>query len=259
MPNKKVIDISHWQTIPESLEMARADGVVGVIHKCTEGPSGLDDKYGARRYLARHAGLLWGAYHFLRPGDMQAQAAHFVEYAEPTRFTLLAADHEDAGVSLDDLEEWLVEVERLTGTRPIIYSGHVLKEQLNSPHPVLNEDNYRLWLADYTPPADLPDGWMDYWLWQHTQEGEVAGIDPPTDLDDYQGTDEELTKEWTGRGIGPGPVPPPKPDKDTLSPKEFQQALKAEGFYSGEVDGLSGPLTRAAVDDWFEDGDSLDI
>src|SRR5262249_39719025 len=75
------------------------------------------------------AGLLWGAYHFLQPGNMKDQAQYFVSKAGKN-LDLYVADHEDEGVSLDDLKTFLREVKRLTGKSSIIYSGHVLKEQL---------------------------------------------------------------------------------------------------------------------------------
>lgn len=57
----------------------------------------------------------------------------------------------------------------------------------------------------------------------------------------------------------PSPEPDPEPDGATLSPKGFQASLKAAGYYPGEVDGLSGPQTRGAVDQWFADGELLEI
>lgn len=255
--NKLVIDLSHWNTIPESLHPAQGDGVRGTIHKATEGSTGTDSKYASRRFLAKDAGLLFGAYHFLRPGDMRAQADHFLDVAEPDLNMLLAADHEDNRVSLSDLQAWLERVEDQIGRRPVIYSGHVLKEQLKGKHPTINGTNYRLWLAQYSTSPTLPPGWDSYWLWQYSQEGEVDGILPPVDLNDYQGTEAELAATWSGGDAVP--VPEPAPSGDTLTPRVFQLALQVAGFYDGEIDGLSGPMTRDAVDNWFEDGSPLEI
>jgi lysozyme len=259
MPNAKVIDLSHWNAIPSSLKPAAAAGVLGVIHKVTEGSGGVDDKYGARRWLANDAGLLWGGYHFLRPGDQRAHAQHFLEEAQPDARTLLAADHEDSRVSLGELGIWLEEIERLAGRRPVIYSGHVLKDQLGGDvDSVINGSRYRLWLAQYGDDYDLPPGWDEPWLWQWTQSGTIDGVTPPTDLNDYQGTDEELAAEWTGTGELE-PVPTPPAVEGSLTPEAFQYALRGAGFYKGEIDGMSGPLTRTALDDWFADGTPLDL
>lgn len=209
MPNPIVIDLSHHNTVPESFEEAKAAGIVGVIHKASEGGSYVDDKVDSRFYLAQQAGLLWGLYHFMRPGDQTEHAAFFVDVA--TNFgdenTLLAVDHEDPDVSLADLKVFLDEVVRLTGRLPVIYSGHVLKEQLDGKaDPEL--DGYLLWLADYSAPATLPPGFKAYWLWQYTDSGQVPGVTPPTDLND--GDVNDVVMRWSGSAY---PVPEPEPDE----------------------------------------------
>lgn len=199
-----VIDISHWQENPD-FDAIRQDGVVGVIHKATEGASNVDADYAPRRTQAEAAGLLWGAYHFLRPGNMTTQARHFVENAGD--IDIYAADHEDPGVSLDDLKAFLREVEALTGTKAIIYSGHVIKDQVHGRDPDLVD--HRLWLAHYTTgtPTWPKDTWPTWWLWQYTDEGSCAGIAGNVDCNHYQGTEDDLVSEWTGEAPTPAPVP----------------------------------------------------
>src|SRR3954468_12510430 len=101
-----VIDISHWQTVNPGFEPAKAEGIVGVIHKLTEGSSYVDDVVDARAFLADAAGLKFGVYHFVRPGNMKQQAEFFVNTANKLGLDedgelLYALDHEDLGVSLD--------------------------------------------------------------------------------------------------------------------------------------------------------------
>jgi len=98
------IDLSHWQTIPQSLVPAREAGILGVIHKMTEGSGYVDDKADNRYYLAQEAGLLWGLYHFVQPGDMAQQVDHFLHSAAPysDENTLFVLDWEVSSVSLDD-------------------------------------------------------------------------------------------------------------------------------------------------------------
>jgi lysozyme len=206
------IDISHHQVIPESLVAAKQSGILGVIHKATEGKSYVDDKYAARKHLAADAGMLFGAYHFLRPGDMEDQAAFFVETAGLDPAMLYAADHEDARVSLGELKGFLAAVNDIIG-RPngcVIYSGHVLKEQLGT-KPDAFITAHRLWLAQYSSSPSLPAGFTGFWGWQYTDKGTVPGINPPTDLNAYDGTADELAAEWSGSGVAPVP-PEPAPD-----------------------------------------------
>jgi GH25 family lysozyme M1 (1,4-beta-N-acetylmuramidase) len=207
------IDLSHHNSIPSSLQAAADAGIVGVIHKCTEGTTHVDDKADARWYLAKEAGLMWGLYHFVRPGSMEAQVDFFLENAAEIsdENTLLALDWEDTGVSLDDAVEFMALVEQRTGRAPVLYSGHVLKEALGgSADPRLSQ--YRLWLAQYASAPTLPPGWDQYWGWQYTDQGSVPGITPPTDVNAYPGSADGLIASWSGAGedVEPGPEPEPE-------------------------------------------------
>src|SRR5262245_23181873 len=218
MPTTRVIDLSHHNVIPESLQAAKDAGVWAVIHKLTENVGFTDDKVESRCFLARQAGLLWGVYHFIRPGNIRQQAEFFVEQAKALGVaddaTLYVLDHEDAGVSLDDALEFLRAVEELSGHRPAIYSGHVLKDQLGG-EPEEEISQYRLWLAQYTSgEPDLPPGFDAYWLWQFTDDGSVPGIDPPVDCNAYDYTEADLRDEWSGNGAAPGPEPAPEPEAE---------------------------------------------
>ncbi|MFZ1189095.1 MAG: glycoside hydrolase family 25 protein [Pseudolabrys sp.] len=107
-----MVDLSHWDVV-DSFEDAKDDGVVGIIHKATESNNYFDPTYNQRKNDALAAGLLWGACHFLRPRKMKDQAQYFVTKAAKD-LGLYAGDHEDEGVSLDDLKTFLREVKRLT-------------------------------------------------------------------------------------------------------------------------------------------------
>jgi lysozyme len=211
-----VIDISHWQTVNPGFEPAKAEGIVGVIHKLTEGSGYVDDTVDARAFLAREAGMLFGVYHFVRSGSMSQQAQFFVDTVDKLNLDedgelLYALDHEDPDVSLDQAIEFLETVAELTGKSPVLYSGHVLKEQLAScstPPKALYA--YRLWLAQYSSSPELPKGYDSYWLWQYTDKGQLPGIAPAVDLNQYFGDRvEDLIEEWAGVDM---PEPGPEPD-----------------------------------------------
>lgn len=199
MPTPVVIDLSHHNSISSSLKAAKAAGILGIIHKLTEGTGFVDSKAAARYFLAGEADMLWGLYHFARPGDPKKQADFFVKKAQELKIadegTLYVLDHEDTGFSVDDAVEFLRRVEELTGQQPVIYSGHVLKEQLKTK---ANPDiiKYRLWLAQYGSKAELPKGFTEWWLWQYTENGTCEGISPPVDLNAYSGDD--LANDWSG-------------------------------------------------------------
>ena len=199
MPTPVVIDLSHHNTIPGTLKPAHAAGIIGLIHKATEGSSYQDNKVDAREYLAREANMMFGLYHFIRPDNISKQADNFMSvYKRYKRDDILIVlDYEDMDVSLDMCGEWLAGVEGRTGIIPVVYSGHVLKEKLGGKkHPVINGDTYPLWLAQYGLKAELPAGWDEYWLWQYTDKGTIAGVTPPTDLN--TGDPVRIKEVWLG-------------------------------------------------------------
>lgn len=214
------IDLSHHNSIPNSLHEAAAAGIVGVIHKCTEGVSVVDEDADARWHLAKEAGLMWGLYHFVRPGDMSDQVDHFLLNAEmiSDENTLLALDWEDSGVSLDQAVEFMALLEQRTGRAPVLYSGHVLKEALGGSADV-RLTGYRLWLCHYTSGSPtLPPGWDEYWGWQYTDQGSCPGITPPTDLNAYLHSADELIASWSGAEIEPEPEPQPETEVIVIVP-----------------------------------------
>lgn len=203
-----VLDISHHNDV-ESFDALRKAGIMGVIHKATESTDYADPTYKERRVAAKDAGLLWGAYHFLRPGDMHAQAKHFLNVARPGKDDLLCADHEDTGVTLDDLHEFLGAIWALTKRKAVIYSGHVLKEQVGEDVIPWLKD-HQLWVAQYTdePQPDWPKQiWPRYFLWQFTDKGAAPGVSGDVDCNRAGVDDHKLKAQWAGAA----PEEPEKP------------------------------------------------
>jgi hypothetical protein len=52
---------------------AKDSGILGVIHKATEGGGFVDSMYERHQLLASQVGLLWGAYQFGFHGDQTGQ------------------------------------------------------------------------------------------------------------------------------------------------------------------------------------------
>lgn len=217
MPTPVVIDLSHHNTIPQSLQPAMDAGILGIIHKCTEGLTFTDDKLKARWSLARDVGMLFGVYHFIRPGSPIDQAGFFVDTALSAQIDagdadgwVWALDYEDPAVSLDDVATFLAVLadDRVMSAdirSPVLYSGHVLKEKLASDAETPDLSRYRLWLAQYASSPTLPPGWDRYWLWQYSDQGEVPGIDPPSDVNAYAGSVSELVSGWARGEERPSP------------------------------------------------------
>src|SRR5262245_7255788 len=204
------IDLSHHNVIPQSLLPAKASGIAAVVHKATEGTGYTDGKVAARYALAQKAGMLWGLYHFVRAGNMDAQVDYFLGRARELEVldddTLLCLDWEVDDVSLDDAIRFLEQLEARSNRSPVLYSGHILKEALNGRPATPRLTRYRLWLAQYSNAPVLPPGYDEWWGWQYSESGNVAGINPPVDLNAYDGTAAMLAGDWSGR-VSPAPPP----------------------------------------------------
>jgi len=196
--NPKVIDLYHENEEPD-WELAYKSGIRGVIHKATEGGFDVDSKYAEREQRARSAGLLWGAYHFIRPWDPGQQAEHFCNAIG--RDTLPVLDHEDRNVPLWAALRWLQLVRKILGHAPVLYTGFLIREQEDNRHmPAFSE--FPLWLAEYGPVAKVPLPWTKCLFWQYT-DGKVGpephridGVPEGVDVSSFDGTDDELKAAW---------------------------------------------------------------
>jgi lysozyme len=90
--NPLVVDLSHHNDVTD-FGKVKASAIAGIIHKATEATGFIDNMYAVRRGHAVNAGLLWGAYHFLRPVSIPAQVDFFLKIAAPDGTTLLAAQY----------------------------------------------------------------------------------------------------------------------------------------------------------------------
>jgi lysozyme len=205
--NPVVVDLSHHDDV-QDWDAVKRFGILGVINKATEGLGLIDRTYSIRQEPARRRGILYGAYHFLRRGDPIAQADHFLEVAlnvaQPDEL-LLALDHEDDRVPLENAKQWLKRVLDKTGRRAALYSGFLIKQQLGDRRdPFLAQ--HRLWLAHFSSNPKWPPNWEAPFLIQFTGDGvgpgphQVPGIVIPDgiDLDHFGGTPEQLKQQWAG-------------------------------------------------------------
>ena len=85
------------------------------------------------------------------------------------------------------VSQWLKMVEKSTGKKPIIYSGAVFYHTNLAGY--FNE--YPWWVAHYYQRRPDNDG-MAWRFWQHSDRGQVDGINGPVDFNVINGTVEEL-------------------------------------------------------------------
>ncbi len=198
-----VIDLSHFNTV-NSFAAARQDGIIGVIHKASQGTGYTDPTYAQRRPQAVAAGLLWGAYHFATGDDPIVQAQHFLAAAKPDDATLLALDVENnpGGTTMTPggAKAFLAEIGQRTGRPCVLYCGDYLKQQLAAaPDPTFAA--YPLWYAAYTSAPQIPATWQSWTMWQYTDgvngppPHAVAGI-VQCDRSAFNGDEAALRAFW---------------------------------------------------------------
>ncbi len=207
--NPVVVDLSHHNKEEIDFAALRAAGVLGIIHKATQGHKFVDRKYAARHRAATQEGLLWGAFHYCTGDDPAIQCKHFLDVVAPDDGTLLAIDfeHNKKGTSmtLPQLVDMAGKVADANhGRKPVIYGGHYLHKKLNGdPNAFLGQ--HRLWLDDYVKPGkepNIPTAWTNYWLWQFT-DGK-HGPEPHTfpnaggnfDISSFNGSEQDLKDQW---------------------------------------------------------------
>lgn len=203
-PINAVIDISHHNGTRLDFAKARADGILGVIHKASQGQTDRDPMYRTNRTRARAAGLLWGAYHFATGSDGVKQAMHFLETVGDVTDTLLVLDFEPnpsgPSMSLEEARAFNTHVAEQTGRFPGFYSGHFIKQLLGTnSDPVLAQS--WLWIAQYGPTAVIPPNWPHFTMWQYTdgaigpEPHRVNGIGR-CDRDKFNGDETQLRRLW---------------------------------------------------------------
>lgn len=211
----KFLDLSHYDDL-QDIQKVKAAGILGIVNKATEGPGNIDPTFAGRRKTVVDAGLKYGSYHFVRPGDMAQQVAHHLTVIGDVTDLLVMLDWEVTTVSVDAARQWVGHVHDKIGRWPVIYSYSAMLIQMlgvKKPDPVLA--NCRLWIAAYNNHPTWPTQiWGHPWAWQFTGDGngngphQIPGISllgsRGIDVDAYEGgdahasdhTDQELLEDW---------------------------------------------------------------
>ena len=230
------IDISHYQGYPDFDEV-KAAGVLGVIHKATEGTSYVDPNRATNCANAEQAGLAISTYFWIKPGDGRAQAEFYLRTIDPIPGERVVIDYEEDGCTLTTLRDAVQALLDYGRDLQItVYSGHLLKEQLNGTCDDFLAENTDLWLAQYTSGTpSWPEGTYPIWtLWQYSETGEIPGIDDDyVDLNKFNGSDENFLKWISPAGSAPVPPTPPEPTEQVevaiTAPDDVQVRVSING------------------------------
>jgi GH25 family lysozyme M1 (1,4-beta-N-acetylmuramidase) len=166
-------------------------GIEFVMVKATEGHTYTSPTQKAQAAAARKHGRVVGFYHFLWPGNIEAQAEYFVKQCASVAGDVLAVDWEttEAGTFASNAEkdEFLAAVKRL---RPLHRIVLYCNKDFWLDRDTTSKCGDGLWIADYTH-AGKP-GVKHPWTFHQFADG------PGTDRDVFNGSPAQLRTWVTG-------------------------------------------------------------
>ena len=198
------VDTSHYQHTPSlNWQAVRADGIRFAFLKASEGSSFTDPKFAADWRATAAAGIMRGAYHFARPspGTADNQARHFASVIGPQKGPGTLPPVLDlevtGGLGVTSLRAWtqefLAQIEQLTGRTPIIYVSPAFWQSALGNSTAFH--HYPLWIAHWdTSTPRVPGGWPTWTFWQTTSRGRVSGISGAVDRDLFNGSVVQLKR-----------------------------------------------------------------
>lgn len=192
------IDISHYQGTINWAQLVQNKEAEFPIHfiflKATEGSDHGDYTFQANFDLAHKYGFIRGAYHYFIPAtEPHKQADFFIRTVRLAKGDLPPVlDVETIGKKSPKelkiaVKTWLDRVEEHYKVKPIIYTSYKFKMRYLSDS-IFN--TYPYWIAHYYVDSVRYQG--KWHFWQHTDVGNVPGIEEEVDLNVFNGTLEEL-------------------------------------------------------------------
>jgi GH25 family lysozyme M1 (1,4-beta-N-acetylmuramidase) len=239
-------DVSSYQHVNGAAinwPAVRKSGREFAIVKATEGTSYVNPWF-ARDYAGiRTAAMVRGSYHFAHPArplasSAQTQASFYVaRLGDVTATATLppALDLESSGgLSRAELVVWaqdfLLDVRRLTGRTPMIYSyPYFWAHQLGDPAALAR---YPLWMATYSGTVDPAAS-----LWQYSETASVSGIRGGVDMSRLM-----AGSDWTAMSDGSVPTAWP-----ASAPGPAQRVVPVAGVRSAVVTWLPPDAGTSAL------------
>ncbi len=208
------VDLSHRDTQVD-LAAARCAGLVGVLHKATQGVSFVDPTFADRARQARSLGLLLGAYHFCTGEPVEQQLDHFLGTLATVgaEGVVPCIDWEpnplpaQGTLSLAQLVALVDGFHQRTGVYPVLYGGYWMLSALSAGEPLGRIGQCPLWQAFYSSAFGwLSDVWERWTLLQYTdgtlgpEPHEFPGIGK-VDRDTFNGTLSDAQSFWRDHAL----------------------------------------------------------
>jgi lysozyme len=191
-PTTPGIDVSYYQETIDWPRVHRA-GMRFAFIRISDGTTISDQMFVRNWAGAKRAKLLRGGYQHFRPDESAAAQADLVIAAlarEPGELPP-AIDVEVTGGKTPaqiaaGVRTWIDRVRSRLHVEPIVYtSPDFWRDRVGD----ANLSAQPLWVAHYTTDCPrVPAAWTHWTFWQHSEAGQVPGIDGPVDLDALSGS-----------------------------------------------------------------------
>lgn len=207
-PRSKGIDVSEFQgTI--NWTKVKAAGKDFAFIRVSDGTGHADTKFGTNWSQAKSAGLLRGAYQFMRASDDANAQANLLlsklgnDIGElPATLDVEVTDGASDARIRSVIFTWVEKVKAATGREPIVYTSPGFWSQIG-----YGTTYTTLWVAHWgVASPTVPNSWNDWMFWQYSSTGHVDGIAGNVDLDEFHGALEDLHEYATTGAIQFAPL-----------------------------------------------------
>jgi GH25 family lysozyme M1 (1,4-beta-N-acetylmuramidase) len=191
----KFVDSSHHH--PEFDVKAYAKASKLLINKTSQGTKMIDSTHAKRQRLCKESGVIYGGYHFFETSkNWKDQLDHYMKaHGEFFIGPILDFETWDGGgqtmtelkKNIENAWEWMIEAEKRTGKKCILYAGYHVLVALQLPKKF---ERFIFWVPRYSssigklPP---PCNESNLMAWQFTESGEFAGFKGGNDVNIYYG------------------------------------------------------------------------
>ncbi|WP_310603497.1 glycoside hydrolase family 25 protein [Anaerosporobacter sp.] len=191
------IDVARYQGTIDWAEIKEQDITFAFV-KATEGSTYSDPNFDYNMTHSQENGIYTSAYHFFTTKSTgKAQAEHFIKTISKYNLDLppvldfeVSLKHKGNTKIIDEVTNFLLEVESYFGVKPIIYTTNECYETFLAD----KFEDYPYWCRDLLKKPIIP--YQDDWLfWQYSNRGLLDGIDKEqryVDLNVFNGDKNEF-------------------------------------------------------------------
>lgn len=194
IPDFKFVDSSHHHPEFDIIAYAKASKLL--LNKTSQGLKMVDRTHSTRQKLCKQNGVVYGGYHFYEcKKSWRAQLDHYIKtHGDFIIGPIIDFETWDKNQDMDDLKKeiqnlWLMllEAERITGKKAIIYAGYHVLVALKLP---IEFERFIFWVPRYSSSIGklpAPCNEANLMAWQFTESGKFAGFTNGNDVNIYYG------------------------------------------------------------------------